>query len=303
MPTFSVFGCSISSDWDLPPLEPTAIDRADVFIQQGSVSASGLDSPIAIRPNSQIGHNMLWFEVPGMARFLVMNGQHVRFEPFPGADIQGINLYLLGTCMGVLLHQRGLLVLHASAIQVGGGCVLVAGHSGIGKSTLAAAVQQRGYSVISDDISAINPMGYVLPGYPQIKLWQDSANLLGIDTKDLKRIRTALRKYGLPIKQGFCSKQQPIKAVYTMTTDHLAEYRFLPRTGFAKFEALSAYTYRGGVLEGMGLHSTHLDLCGRLAQQASVYELIRPMYGITPDRLADHIESHWQLQGLLKCAR
>jgi hypothetical protein len=56
------------------------------------------------------------------------------------ADDRTAALWVLGPAMGVLLQQRGVLVLHASAVTMDGGVVAFLGHSGWGKSTMAAAM-------------------------------------------------------------------------------------------------------------------------------------------------------------------
>ena len=62
-------------------------------------------------------------------------------DPAPGRDLyeSDVRVFLLGSCIGALLHQRGILVLHAGAIHTDKGAVLFTGPWGIGKSTLLAA--------------------------------------------------------------------------------------------------------------------------------------------------------------------
>src|SRR5258708_39789946 len=80
--------------------------------------------------------------------------------------------------MGAIFHQRGLLPLHANAIEVGGQAVAFVGPSGAGKSTLAAYFRDRGYRVLCDDVWVVSfgsdgePLAW--PGVPRVKLWGDA---------------------------------------------------------------------------------------------------------------------------------
>jgi hypothetical protein len=60
------------------------------------------------------------------------------------------------TCLNVFIPQAlaalGSTVLHAACVRVGDSVVLIAGASGMGKSTLAAGFAARGYAVFSDDV-------------------------------------------------------------------------------------------------------------------------------------------------------
>jgi serine kinase of HPr protein (carbohydrate metabolism regulator) len=44
-----------------------------------------------------------------------------------------------------------------------GKAVLVCGGSGAGKSTVAAALVQRGYPLVTDDVCAVSPSGTAAP--------------------------------------------------------------------------------------------------------------------------------------------
>ncbi|TGV75989.1 serine kinase, partial [Mesorhizobium sp. M2D.F.Ca.ET.145.01.1.1] len=83
-----------------------------------------------------------------------------------------------------LLHQRGLLVLHASAIAVTGRGAIFMGDKGAGKSTTASALIRAGHDLLTDDVVALdlaNPnQPMIVPGFPQIKLAADAAAAISL---------------------------------------------------------------------------------------------------------------------------
>ncbi|MFL6862561.1 MAG: hypothetical protein ACJ8DZ_06130 [Allosphingosinicella sp.] len=58
-----------------------------------------------------------------------------------------------------VLIRRGLLSFHAAALSDGDGAILIMGDKGMGKSTLSAALQQRGWSAAADDLSRVAEAG------------------------------------------------------------------------------------------------------------------------------------------------
>lgn len=61
-----------------------------------------------------------------------------------------------GAAMAFQLYARGLLVLHASAVQTGDVSVGFVGCSGMGKSTMAALLCSEGSSLITDDVLRVD---------------------------------------------------------------------------------------------------------------------------------------------------
>jgi hypothetical protein len=95
--------------------------------------------------------------------------------------IEDTATYLLGPVLGFYLRLRGLVCLHASAVMLDGRCVAFLGPAGSGKSTLAAAFAAQGHAIVTEDVACLDESGgafAVRPGYPRIRLWEDSARLL-----------------------------------------------------------------------------------------------------------------------------
>ena len=141
--------------------------------------------------------------MPNTARYLVRGGREIVVDPSPGGSERNLRLFLLGSALGILCHQRGLLPLHANAIVVEGGAVAFAGHSGAGKSTLAAHFQRSGYEVLCDDVCMISfdeaGRPFAWPGLPRLKLWGDAAAAFGHDSSSLDQAIEGLDKYHVPM--------------------------------------------------------------------------------------------------------
>ena len=129
-------------------------------------------------------------------------------------------LYLLGSARGALLHQRGLLPLHANAVVLAGRAIAFCGHSGAGKSTIAAWFHDRGDPILADDICAVDgaATGEIIayPGVPRLRLWRDALEKGGREASGYRRSFDSLDKWDVPI--GPPSPPVPLaKSMYSPT--------------------------------------------------------------------------------------
>jgi hypothetical protein len=291
---YDAFGLTIRSQIQLPELLTNNLPNVaetDVDIHFGRVSEDDLEDGTQVAAHLWISQSKLCFQVPDVARFLVCEGQKITIDPVPGIDEETIRLYLLGSAFGVLLMQRGYLVLHGNAIRVGGKCMVCVGDSGAGKSTLAAGFMQRGYNILADDVVPVDQHCSALPGFPRIKLWQDAADRLGIDTKNLQRIRPDMEKFSYPLFNQFARQTLPIRWIYILDSHNATETVVEPIVGLQRFRPLLDNTYTGGVLEGMGMKAEHLQSCCKLAGQIRLARITRPEQGFELDSLIDRILS------------
>ena len=181
-------------------------------------------------------------DIEGIARYRVSAGTEITVDVYPGADGDSIRLFLMGTVFGALLHQRGLLPLHASAIETPRGAVLFAGGSGKGKSALAAAFCTRGYRVIADEICLADPI--CSPAFPRLMLWSDILDQTGLWNPTVRPVRPNLKKFHVPLEQRFASEPSPVYAVYLLGANNAAESSLAPVSGFNKVAELVEVIYR-----------------------------------------------------------
>ncbi len=287
---FAAFGLTIDSDIPLPELpvaDAAASVQPDVTIRFATDLAEDVEGTRVYAPFLRMGPGKVWLRVPDVAHFVIRDGRHVTVDPMPGVDEAGIRLFLLGSVMGALLGQRGVLVMHGNVIRIGDRAMICVGRSGAGKSTLAAGFMQRGYPVIADDLAAIDAEGRALPGIPRIRLWQESAQHLSIGTSDLARVRADMPKFNLPLGAGGPAEPLPVGWLYILEPAAVSHITIQPVSGLARFPYLIEHTYRLVLVEGMKLSAAHMAQCANLAGKAHMATVARPTDRFMLDELID----------------
>lgn len=287
--TYLACGLRIRSEIPLPELIEDAAPgtEGDVMIEVGSTPAPSIvDGWRQLSPFIWVADAAFLLHVPGVARYLVQDGARITVQS-EGADEDSIRVFLLASGLGALLFQRGLLVLHGSAVEIDGKCAILVGHSAVGTSTLAAALIKRGHRLVGDDVLPIDRNGVALTGVPRIKLWHDSAQRLGFEPASLPRLRPSLNKYILAAASTPAGQALDVRWVYILRRAHAADPSISPVAGMNRFVPLLGHTYRRRVMEGMALSSRHLLSCGKLAGRVHMAYLDRPALGFQIERLAD----------------
>ncbi len=243
----------------------------------------------------EANENELLLSVKEVARFYVQDGNSITIEKFADSSDDEIRLFLFGSAIGALLQQRGLLTLHASAIKTDRGAVLFAGASGAGKSTTLQEFVRRGYKQISDDTIALyrdEATGKMicLPSYPQSKIWQNSADLMELDTKTLRQIRPEIQKFALPTFDSFFDAELPLYAIYILNTHQKDEITVESIGKFQRFNIVKSQTYRMRYIKNPTMMQNHFKLASASAQQALFYRVNRPIKIDTLKTFADAIE-------------
>ncbi|MEI9992439.1 MAG: hypothetical protein WDM86_20695 [Rhizomicrobium sp.] len=302
MKFYAIAGLRLGSEIELPGVigsEPQA-DAPDIQIRIGEVPERLSDAALS-GPTWQIDRQRFLLRVPNVARFLVSDGREIRVAPDGDTPFAEIAIFLSGTVLGILLHQRTHVVLHASAVEVGGKAILFCGPSGAGKSTLAAALNKRGYPLISDDFCAIrfatDGQPHALPDGRSLKLWAEATKWL--DMRPGASVRAQLKKYYVD-PGATASKPVVIGAIY-----ELSEARAPRKPGIVTPNVADAAllirrnAYRPLLVKRMGQQARYFEAASRLANAAGIYMLARPLDFAQMDTVFGWLETHWMAQRLL----
>lgn len=189
--------------------------------------------------------------------------------------------YLLGPVVGHFLRRRGELCLHASAVVLADArCVVFAGPHGAGKSTLAAAMARQGKRILTEDVCRLVRDGEaftVQPGYPRIRLWDDAADLIGVQPGTLPSLTPNWDKRFLPLEGAariFHDRAEPLAAVFVLAPreDMAGPARLRDLRGQQSLAELAANTYGARLLDRGG-RALEFSALGELARAVPVRAL------------------------------
>ncbi len=209
--------------------------------------------PIYVTPRLKISETDFEINVDGVARYRVKNGREVAILPCEGVDEASVQLFLNGSVLGALLHQRGVLPFHGSSFVLNNKGVIICGCSGVGKSAVTAAFCKEGALFIDDDITPvfIEESGgiRIAPIKTHIKLWDDTLKTFGIDESGLEKIRPTIDKYYLPWESTTVS--QTLGTIIILKTHEKREFESSKLNGLMKYNVLRKNIYRKVYLRGM----------------------------------------------------
>ena len=218
---YFAFGCHITSNYPIGELHETLPASPDITIH-----AQPARDPVDIN-HLEANPERVTFSVKHTAFYHITQGNVIDIEYDADAHPDNIDLFLLGTAMGVCLQQQGRILLHACAIATTPGeqatsARLICAHSGTGKSTLAYWHYLRGFRVLTDDVACISQQDnhfIVHPGYPRVRVTKDSAKQLCINTQGKRTVTTCDLKYILPTTDRWKNTPLRISSIDVLEKD------------------------------------------------------------------------------------
>lgn len=180
---------------------------------------------------------------------------HLHPEVDPGL----LPVLAAGTLLAVHLLLRHHLVLHASAVQLDSRVVAFVGASGMGKSTLAAALCGHGCGLVADDVLRVDPTDTVVmrvhPGSTESRLRMNARGLA--DTAPSHAVRPtadgrlALRPHARadgPLPLAACVVPRPSRAATEVSVHRLPPAKALLR--MIQFPRVAGWSEPGAMDRG-----------------------------------------------------
>ena len=295
---YRAFGQLIRADFEIPEYRPHREGTPDISIRLGDAPRRVREHLETVKPQICGGHLtddgvLLHFEDAG--DFLIRNGNEITVTPLPGASMNVVRLFLAGSAMGVLFHQRGQYIFHGAAVLTEQGAHVFVGESGAGKSTLAAHLAHAGFPVLSDDTLPLfeRDGGYVVwPGAETFKMWRDALAGLGTGTEGLPFVGQRYGKYFLTNPAPAPDQPARIAGVYILSTG--GEFDIEPLTGLDAISALNEHTYRREFIPFLGQDARYLAQLGAICQNLSFYRFTRPHDATRLPEAVEALRRHWQ---------
>lgn len=266
LPTASLFG-----------LTPVPNVLPDASIRIGSVPVE-LEDAVMCSPYISYAPGRLLLNIKGFARYLITDGQEITVEIEPEAQDGDVATFAFGTAMGTLLYQRHILALHGSAVRTAKGAVIFTGDKGAGKSTSAAALSERGWEFMSDDVCAVhieNGKALLHPGLSRAKLTSASyATVLGRQP-DAPPVSPVMDKYGVSF--AISREPAPLYAICALETTDGDPYIEPVSGGAKRLEMLSDNVYRPFIHELVETPTQRFLQYTTAASQAHAFRAFRSL--------------------------
>jgi hypothetical protein len=195
----------------------------DVRIAYGEVPTTFPDS-IGRGVLYDVSSSALLLEIPDIARLHITRDELV-VAPLITDAAAALGPHLRRTPLMALTLLRGGFSCCGAAVAGPDGAVLLLGATGTGKSTLAAALMQRGLRLLADDAAplVLDEGGHakVRPVWPELILWQDAVCALFGEAPLWLRPSDG----EIPIREvtraHFCAEDMPLKGIYVLSPDRL----------------------------------------------------------------------------------
>ena len=279
---YTAYGLLIDSELDLPEFTAVAASEAaaDVRVRFGDVVEEETSEVPREYGSAYITKERVYYRHPRVGIFEIKEGQTITIQRGAQYDEEMTRMCITNLAMGIILHQRNVFTLHASAAEIDGEAVVFLGDKGAGKSTMVTALSRRGHKVITDDVlgvltNADEDRVHVVPGYAQVKLLPDAvAHVLNDDPEQYQRVYAATPKRVHTLAGSSSEAALPLRTIYRLSLgDHVAVEPIAPQQAFL---TLMRQAYLRRLIEPTAAAAWYMKACSTIADSVGIYHLRRP---------------------------
>jgi len=196
--------------------------------------------------------------------------------------------YLFGIGLALWFELQGIPCIHGNSLAAENQAIALLGASQAGKSTLTAALLQKGFSFLTDDLVVPRQTDegwQIHPAPSPLRMWPNSIKhfLPGINIASLNQVHTSIKKRLVPIEATglgkICQKHKPLKQIYLLDRDCTEKTKSVYINALRPADALVALianSISGGILRPLGIEQSRLDVLTQLIKEVPVKRIRYP---------------------------
>lgn len=277
---YKVYGLSIDSEIEFEEMISLEQEEtADVSICYGKMPSFIKEKKAQGYRYSIKGLEYYWLLFDEVGEFYIQNGNQITVEVYPNAKPHYVRAVILGTAMGLLMLQRGVIAIHGGAVIMKDRAVVISGNSGAGKSTLVTQLREQKYKMLADDTVALTltkDMVYANAAYPQQKLCKDTAFAFDYRLEDLIYIDENKGKYALRLTDEFQDGRIQLGIICVLRVYDGEEVIIKELQGHKKLETFLNNLYSYVTYKEIGMPAEQFQDCLKIIQSIPIYEIHRP---------------------------
>lgn len=277
MYSYEIHGLGVRAE--IPLAAWPADGRVDVRIELGRVKRSA-SSPGPIAAQVEGWHDIIRsrdgfsMRVPDGSEYEV-SSTLVSIFPAQSVASEMLSILASGAALTLVLLCRGVVALHASAVDFEDSCVAIVGSSGQGKSTVAALLCAAGAGLRTDDVLRVDASAALrcYAGAPEIRL-RGAARSIGDLLPAWSGRQSVDGRWVIQDPRAIAPAAKPLRALFVLGGDAPVP-RVEPIAGAEKLVALLRHPrmlgWRDATVERM--LASH---CAELARRVPVFALSLP---------------------------
>jgi hypothetical protein len=284
---YQTYGLSIASDFKIDAFQEVGEFENDsdvVQLEKSTINFEGYTfiDDFVIREYTEQG---FLYVIKNVVAFLITEN---RMQIFPLIENSKIwQSFLVGGAMAIVLIQKGYFLLHGSAIENKNSAYLFLGLSGVGKSSLATGLGEKGDSIITDDICTLSRIDedlYISLGTKQVRLLKDAVEALEVKNVTALDHPTTKPKYGYNFDRKLDDSKIKVEKIIELVVDESMEEEIMVEkiVSFESIELLKANVYKQDLARTLKADSQNFQFmmisantieCLRIKRRDSDYDL------------------------------
>lgn len=247
----------------------------NIRLNEGSIPNTK-SSTIQLYPNLGLNANKVIVEFENTGTFYISNGNQIVYNFI--ANKLSFNDYLHSFITGLLLFQRGHLLLHGNSCIWTDQHIAFCGESGVGKSSLAAQFHKNGALFFCDEIICFDKLSNItLPGFPFLRLWKNDLDYNKFNSSLVSKLWNNEEKYKLDTSSQRVDVDKELDIlIYLETDDSLNSPQLKEVTGTEKVTTFWSSYYQRPVIDSIELTAQFNQQSFDILKTLRVFKLKRP---------------------------